>query len=192
MSTNAARKYTLEEYIAIEEASEMKHEFRNGEIVAMAGASPNHTFILADLVFLIRSQLKSGGCRIASADMRVRMTPTGRYSYPDLVVVCGTPVFDDTKPQALLNPTIIIEVLSESTATYDRGDKFHDYRTLPSLTDYVLVAQDRASVEHYQRQGESDLWLYQAVEGLEATLLIGGLNLSLPLVDVYAQVDGIV
>ncbi len=192
MSTNATRKYTLEEYIAIEEASEMKHEFRNGEIVAMAGASPNHAFILADLVFLIRSQLKSGGCRIASADMRVRMTPTGRYSYPDLVVVCGTPVFDDTKPQALLNPTIIIEVLSESTATYDRGDKFHDYRTLPSLTDYVLVAQDRASVEHYQRQGESDLWLYQAVEGLEATLLIGGLNLSLPLVDVYAQVDGIV
>ncbi len=191
MSTNATRKYTLEEYIAIEEASEMKHEFRNGEIVAMAGASPNHAFILADLVFLIRSQLKSGGCRIASADMRVRMTPTGRYSYPDLVVVCGTPVFDDTKPQALLNPTIIIEVLSESTATYDRGDKFHDYRTLPSLTDYVLVAQDRASVEHYQRQGESDLWLYQAVEGLEATLLIGGLNLSLPLVDVYAQVDGI-
>lgn len=191
MSTNAARKYTLEEYIAIEEASEIKHEFRNGEIVAMAGASPNHAFILADLVFLIRSQLKSGGCRIASADMRVRMTPTGRYSYPDLVVVCGTPVFDDTKPQALLNPTIIIEVLSESTATYDRGDKFHDYRTLPSLTDYVLVAQDRASVEHYQRQGESDLWLYQAVEGLEATLLIGGLNLSLPLVDVYAQVDGI-
>ncbi len=191
MSTNAARKYTLEEYIAIEEASEVKHEFRNGEIVAMAGASPNHTFILADLVFLIRSQLKSGGCRIAAADMRVRMTPTGRYSYPDLVVVCGTPVFDDTKPQALLNPTIIIEVLSESTATYDRGDKFHDYRTLPSLTDYVLVAQDRASVEHYQRQGESDLWLYQAVEGLEATLLIGGLNLSLPLVDVYAQVDGI-
>nr|WP_309691014.1 Uma2 family endonuclease [Armatimonas sp.] len=192
MSTNATRKYTLEEYIAIEEASEMKHEFRNGEIVAMAGASPNHAFILADLVFLIRSQLKSGGCRIASADMRVRMTPTGRYSYPDLVVVCGTLVFDDTKPQALLNPTIIIEVLSESTATYDRGDKFHDYRTLPSLTDYVLVAQDRASVEHYQRQGESDLWLYQAVEGLEATLLIGGLNLSLPLVDVYAQVDGIV
>ena len=192
MSANAARKYTIDEYIAIEEASEMKHEFRDGEIVAMAGASPNHTFILADLVFLIRSQIKTGGCRIASADMRVRMTPEGRYSYPDLIVVCGTPVFDDTKPQALINPRLILEVLSESTATYDRGDKFHDYRTLPSLTDYVLVAQDRAYVEHYQRQGESDLWLYQAVEGLEATLLIGGLNLSLPLVDVYAQVDGIV
>jgi Uma2 family endonuclease len=122
MSTNAARRFTLEEYIAIEEASEIKHEFRDGQIVAMAGASPSHTFILA---------------------------------------------------------------------AYDRGDKFHDYRTLPSLTDYVLVAQDRAYLEHYQRQGESALWLYQAAEGLDATLLIGGLNLALPLMDVYAQVDGI-
>lgn len=191
MSTNTARTFTLEEYIAIEEASEVRHEFRDGQIVAMGGASPSHTFILADLVFLIRSQLKSGGCRIGSADMRVRLTPDGRYFYPDLVVVCGTPVFDDTKPQALINPRLIIEVLSDSTATYDRGDKFHDYRQVPSLTDYVLVSQDRAYIEHYQRQGESDLWLYQAAEGLDATLLIGGLNLSLPLVDVYAQVDNI-
>jgi Uma2 family endonuclease len=191
MSTNTARKFTLEEYIAIEEASEIKHEFRDGKILAMAGASPNHTFILADLVFLIRTQLKPGRCRIGSADMRVRLTTEGRYSYPDLVVVCGTPVFDDTKPQALINPTLIIEVLSDSTAAYDRGDKFHDYRQVPTLTDYVLVAQDRAYIEHYQRQGESELWLYQAAEGLDATLLISGLNLSLPLVDVYAQADGI-
>ena len=191
MSTNAARKYTLEEYIAIEEASEIKHEFRDGQILAMAGASPSHTFILADLVYLLRTQLKSTGCRIGSADMRVRITPEGRYSYPDLVVVCGTPVFDDSKPQALTNPTLIIEVLSDSTAAYDRGDKFHDYRQVPTLTDYVLVSQDRASIEHYQRQGESDLWLYQAVEGLDATMVLSGLNLTLPLVDVYAQVDNI-
>ena len=191
MSTSAARKYTIDEYIAIEEASEIKHEFREGEIVAMAGASPEHAGIVGDLIYLIRSQLKRRDYRVYPTDLRVRITPNGRYSYPDLVVVCGTPVFDDTKPQALLNPTLIIEVLSDSTATYDRGDKFHDYRQLPSLTDYILVAQDRASVEHYQRQGTSDLWLYQAAEGLDATLLIGGLNLSLPLVDVYAQVDGI-
>ena len=137
-------------------------------------------------------QLRGNHCRVYAADLRVRVTPQGRYAYPDVVVICGTATFDDTKPQALINPTLIIEVLAESTAAYDRGDKFHDYRQVPTLTDYVLVTQDRAYVEHYQRQGESDLWLYQAVEGLEGTLLIGGLNLSLPLVDVYAQVDGIV
>jgi Uma2 family endonuclease len=191
MSANIARKYTLEEYIAIEEASEIKHEFRDGQILAMAGASPEHAGITGDLTYLIRSQLRGGSCRVYPADLRVRVTPGGRYSYPDLVVSCDTPVFDDTKPQALINPRLIIEILSESTATYDRGDKFHAYRQIASLTDYVLVAQDRASIEHYQRQGESNLWLYQAVEGLDATLVIGGLNLTLPLVDVYAQVDNI-
>ncbi|MCX6366562.1 MAG: Uma2 family endonuclease [Armatimonadetes bacterium] len=191
MSTNTARKFTLEEYIAIEEASEIKHEFRDGKILAMAGAAPDHVGIVSDLTYLIRSQLRGNQCRVYAADLRVRVTPEGRYSYPDLVVVCGTPVFDDTKPQALINPTLIIEVLSDSTAAYDRGDKFHDYRQVPTLTDYVLVAQDRAYIEHYQRQGESELWLYQAAEGLDATLLISGLNLSLPLVDVYAQADGI-
>lgn len=191
MSTNTARKFTLEEYIAIEEASEIKHEFRDGKILAMAGAAPDHVGIVSDLTYLIRSQLRGNQCRVYAADLRVRVTPEGRYSYPDLVVVCGTPVFDDTKPQALINPTLIIEVLSDSTAAYDRGDKFHDYRQVPTLTDYVLVAQDRAYIEHYQRQGESEPWLYQAAEGLDATLLISGLNLSLPLVDVYAQADGI-
>ena len=191
MSTNTARKFTLEEYIAIEEASEIKHEFRDGKILAMAGAAPDHVGIVSDLTYLIRSQLRGNQCRVYAADLRVCVTPEGRYSYPDLVVVCGTPVFDDTKPQALINPTLIIEVLSDSTAAYDRGDKFHDYRQVPTLTDYVLVAQDRAYIEHYQRQGESELWLYQAAEGLDATLLISGLNLSLPLVDVYAQADGI-
>lgn len=191
MSTNTARKFTLEEYIAIEEASEMKHEFRDGEVLAMAGAAPDHVGIVSDLTYLIRSQLRGNHCRVYAADLRVRVTPQGRYSYPDLVVVCGTPVFDDTKPQALINPTLIIGVLSDSTAAYDWGDKFHDYRQVPTLTDYLLVAQDQAYIEHYQRQGESELWLYQAAEGLDATLLISGLNLSLPLVDVYAQADGI-
>jgi len=149
----AARIYTPQEYLALERKAAYKSEYIGGFIVAMPGVSRWHDRIAGDTYAALHAQLADGPCEIFTSDIRVKNEVTGRYTDPDASVVCGEPQFADEELDTLLNPTVIIEILSPSTEAYDRGDKFEAYRRLPSLQEYVRIAQNRASVDHFLRQG---------------------------------------
>ena len=138
----------------------------------------------------IRDRLKGRSCDVFASDLRVKVSATGLYTYPDVVVVCGQPRFDDQEEDTLLNPTVIIEVLSKSTEAYDRGEKFAQYRTLESLSDYLLVAQDIARIEHFARQ-EDGAWLFAERSGLDAAVVIPSIQCQLSLADVYDKIETI-
>lgn len=184
----AERLYTVEEYLALDRDAEIKSEYRAGEIVAMAGASRAHVAIVGNIMASLVPQLRGRPCQAFSSDLRVRAASSARYTYPDVAVVCGQQIVENTKPETLLNPTVLVEVLSESTEAYDRGEKFAHYRRILSLTDYVLVAQDRPYVEHYQRHDE-EIWLFRAFEGPDAVLALPILDCTLALRDVYDKVE---
>lgn len=185
MSALPRKPWTVEEYLAFERSSEERHEFIDGDIYMMSGASENHNLVALNTATSLNIQLRKRPCKVYMSDMRVGV-PKGNYLYPDVVVVCGTPMFADKNVDTLLNPTLIIEVLSESTERYDRGRKFADYRTLPSLQEYILIAQDEAYVERYVRQ--DDAWLLREVRGLEATLELNAIGCTLALAEVYDKV----
>lgn len=187
MTLATKRIYTPEEYLALERKAETKSEYINGEIYAMAGASREHNYIAGDLFGELRSQLRGRNCKLFMSDMRVRVRPTGLYTYPDVVVVCGRPRFDDVHVDVLLNPTVIFEVLSDSTEAYDRGEKFAHYRYLDSLKEYVLVAQDRMQVDHFARTGSQ--WLLTSYNRREEILQLPAIECAIPLVDIYAQIE---
>ena len=188
MSQLAEQFITAADYLALERQAATKSEYLNGRIYAMSGASRNHNSITFNLARRIGNQLDKKPCRGYVNDMRVKVSPTGLYTYPDVVVVCGEPRFEDQHVDTLLNPTVIIEVLSDSTAAYDRGEKFAHYRALPSLRDYLLVAQDQSRIEHYQRQTDGR-WLYSATDGLDAQVEISTIGCMLQLAEVYERVD---
>ena len=188
MSRPAEQFITVTDYLALERQAETKSEYLNGQIYAMSGASEEHNTIVFNLARRIGNQLDKKPCRGYVNDMRVKVSPTGLYTYPDVVVVCGEPRFEDQHVDTLLNPTVIIEVLSDSTESYDRGEKFAHYRALPSLSDYLLVAQDQPRIEHYQRQPDGR-WLYSATDGLDAQVEITPIGCVLPLAEVYERVD---
>ena len=179
--------YTPEAYLALERKATTKSEYVNGEIYAMAGASREHNYIAGDLFGELRIQLRGRGCALFMSDMRVRISATGLYTYPDVVVACGKPRFEGAQSDVLLNPTVIFEVLSPSTEAYDRGAKFVHYRYLPSLQEYVLVAQDRMQVDHYARMGNQ--WLLTAYNKPEEILALPSIECNLPLAEIYAQVE---
>lgn len=179
---------TPQEYAALELEAETKSEYWNGEIYAMAGASPRHTIIAANVIAAFHVQLRGRPCSVHTGDLRVKVSPTGLYTYPDVVVVCGKARFDEIVPNTLLNPAIIVEVLSKSTESYDRGGKFDHYRTLETLTDYLLVSQETASVEHRMRQPD-DKWLLGIYKGLQTTVPLPSIGCELALADVYDKVD---
>lgn len=163
MAEPVRRPYvTAAEYLAFERAAEERHEYIDGEIVAMAGGTSEHSLIAANLVAELRAALRERPCRAYSSDLRVKIESSQSYTYPDVSVVCGPPRFEDAKRDVLLNPLAIFEVLSDSTEGYDRGEKFAHYRTVPSLADYVLVSQRSALVEHYHRQADGT-WLLRAL-----------------------------
>jgi Uma2 family endonuclease len=180
--------FTPNEYLAWERKQETKHEYWAGEVYAMAGASERHNLISLNFGAELRTQLRSRGCRVYPGDMRIRIPVTGLYTYADVTVVCGRPEFDDSELDTLLNPTLIVEVLSKSTESYDRGTKFQNYRSLASLTDYLLVAQDRPQIEHYARQGDNQ-WLLTEVTGLETSIALPSLGCTISLADVYDLVE---
>ncbi|MEK6288958.1 MAG: Uma2 family endonuclease [Acidobacteriota bacterium] len=188
MASNPKTRYTPEEYLALERSSETKHEYFNGEIFAMGGASPQHVGIVTNLVVELGSQLKQGSCRVFSADLRVNVDPTGLYTYPDVVVVCEPPEFSDQQKDTLLNPVLIIEVLSDSTKDYDRGGKFEQYRTIESFAEYLLIAQDRPHVEHYVRQLDRS-WVLYETNSLDDTIRLKSVPCSLPLSEIYDKID---
>lgn len=187
---------TVEQYLDLERSSEQRHEYLDGQIYAMAGESQEHGTICTNLGGQLYNQLRGKPCQVFSKDMKVRSGPTptlrhaakGLYSYPDLVVVCGELEFHDGYRDVLLNPAIIIEVLSTTTEAFDRGEKWARYQTwLPSLSDYVLVSQAAPMIEHFQRQPD-DRWLYASVKGLAANLYLSSIDCPLMLADVYDRI----
>jgi Uma2 family endonuclease len=182
------RRLSPEEYLALERQSETKHEFLNGEIFAMTGASLQHNRIVSNVGGLLYSQLHGRPCEFFLGDLRLRVDATGLYTYPDLVVVCGEPqLVADAELDTLLNPTLIIEVLSPSTEAYDRGKKFAHYRTIASLVEVVFISQEQVEVERYSRQSGGG-WLLLEANRLEDRLPLPAIGCELPLTAVYERV----
>lgn len=188
MSTAPQRRYTEAEYLAFERASEIKHEFYRGEIFAMSGASRQHNRININISALLHEQLKNRDCVHFTIDMRVKVQVANLYTYPDLAITCSEPRFLDGEFDTLLNPQVVIEVLSDSTEKYDRGKKFEMYRTIPSLREYVLVSQDRAHVDRFSLN-EQGQWVLDDASGLDAVIELSTVGCRLPLADIYAKVE---
>jgi len=187
MSTRLAPTYlTPEEYLTWERKQPFKNEYHNGQIVAMSGASLAHNSITVDITVQLSNQLMEGGCQVFAGDMRVRTAPTVSYYYPDVIVVCGEPRFEDATFDTLLNPILVVEVLSPSTAAFDRGEKFEHYKQIASLKEYILVSQSNVRVEHYRRQGSQ--WIHNTFEHLEDMLPLASIKCTLPLRAIYRRV----
>lgn len=182
------RKLTVEEYFAIESKAERKSEFFNGEMFLMAGASREHNVLTRNLTAELHNRLREGPCQVFVADQRVKVDRTGLYTYPDLLIVCGTPEYAPEDRDTLTNPKVVIEVLSNSTEKYDRTTKFRQYKQLPSLMEYVLVSQDEPLVERYARLADGT-WAQSDFVGLEATLSLVAVPASVPLADIYLGVE---
>jgi Uma2 family endonuclease len=189
MVSRPMRKFTEAEYLALERASETKSEYVDGYIYAMGGAASAHVLITVNIVSELRQQLKGRPCRVYSQDLRVRISEGNMYAYPDAVIVCGAVEFADDEFDVLLNPTLIVEVLSPSTEAYDRGLKAARYRQRPSLQEYVLVAQDRVSIERYGRNGEA--WALTEVTSIEESIDLPSIGCTLALRDIYDTIDGL-
>ncbi len=185
MSALPRGSWTAEEYLAFERASQEKHEFADGQVYLMTGASRRHNLIVVNIVITLGGQLRGKPCEAYANDMRVRVRRD--YFYPDISVVCGEPQFADDQFDTLLNPTLIFEVLSPSTEQYDRGRKFEKYRTLNSLREYVLIAQDRPHVERYVRQ--DDGWLLTEASGLDGALALATVEARMSLAEIYDRLD---
>ena len=180
-------RISVEEYLAFERRSEGRHEYLDGEIFAMTGASRYHNRLAVNLALILGTQVRGGPCELYIADMRVRVAATGLYTYPDLAVVCGEARFDDAHLDTLLNPTLIIEILSPSTEATDRGRKFAHYQKVDSLAEVLLIAQDRVAVEHYSRQREGG-WHRRETTSLDDRLILPSIGCELPLAEVYERV----
>lgn len=192
MATSAAQTYlTPEEYIAFErkaipDADTVRSEYVNGEIIAMSGASRAHNLITINISTALHSRLRGSGCETYANEMRVSSLATSSYFYPDVVVVCEEPRFEDDVFDTLLNPILLVEVLSPSTEAFDRGEKFAHYRHLASLQEYVLVTQDRMLVEHYRRQEKQ--WILTDFRKGEEILSLPSIQCELPLQEIYERV----
>lgn len=189
MTALPKQKLTSLEYLEIERQAETRSEFLDGEMFAMSGASRKHGRVAGSAFASLHSQLRGRPCEAFTADMRVRISPTGLYTYPDIVVVCGEAQFEDAEVDTLLNPALVLEVLSPSTTDYDRGTKFAHYRSLPSLREYLLLAQDRVHAEHFVRQA-GDRWLLSETDDREAVLELASIGCRLALADAYERVVG--
>jgi len=189
MSAEPRRKYTLKEYFELEMSSDARHEYWNGEIYSMSGVSESHAQIEVNLIASLRTRLPKQSCRVFPANMRLHVPTLPPYRYADLSAVCGMPTFEKIGGvDVLSNPVLIIEVLSESTEAYDRGDKFTHYKSIGSLREYLLVAQHRPHITQYVRQ-DDNTWRYRDVNELSASLALPSVKCSLDLTDVYQDVQ---
>ena len=183
----ADRYYTPQEYLRLEKQAVTRSEYHQGQIVAMAGATVTHNRINVNLTVELVNLLRDKPCDVFANDLRVQLPRENRYVYPDLVIVCGEPEFDEDDPDTLINPQVIIEVLSNSTANYDRGDKFHAYWTLDSFAEYVLVDQYKMRVEYFRRVNEK-LWELRVLTKPDDLLELKSLDVVLPLSSIYRRV----
>lgn len=188
MATKPKPYLTPEEYLAFEREADVKHEYYAGEIFAFAGASEEHNLIAGNVYAGLHAQLRKRPCKVYPSDMRVRVSPTGLYTYPDVTVVCGDARFDDEQADTLLNPILVVEVLSPSTEEYDRAGKFEQYRKLDSLQAYLVIAQDRNHVEHWARQSGHQ-WLLTETDSAEDTIELPSIACRLVVADIYEKVD---
>jgi len=188
MAEPAARRVTYGEYLAIDAASELRHEYVAGVVVAMAGGTVEHVRIIGQLQFLLRLALAGKPCAVLASDARVRVRAADRAAYPDILVVCGEIQKDPEDPHAIVNPTVLIEVLSDSTAAVDREGKNHDYRRLPSLREYVLVSQRERSIEVYRRSGPRRWVLEELISGERLQLV--SLEVELAVDEIYRDALG--
>jgi Uma2 family endonuclease len=187
MSVQPKPYFTASEYLAIERAATDRSEYIDGEIVSMTGGSREHSLIISNLTGELRQQLKRRPCEAHASEMRVHVPAAHLYTYPDVVVLCGEPRFEDDHRDTLLNPTLIAEVLSPTTEAYDRGKKFELYRSLPSLREYLLITQDEPRIEQFTLQADGR-WVFTATAGLEAVVTLGSIGCSLELAEVYDKV----
>lgn len=189
MTLKTQLQYGFEDYLAAERAGrDVKHEYVNGEVFAMTGASFNHNLIVINLGSELRARLKGRLCHVLPSDMRVRIEAANAVKYPDLTALCEPPRFHDDRQDVLLNPLLIVEVLSTSTEAYDRGGKFAIYRRLPSLEEYVLVSQDQLLVEVFTRQPDGR-WILSETEGLDAEVVFASLGCGVAMREIYDKVN---
>ncbi|TDE18637.1 Uma2 family endonuclease [Dyadobacter psychrotolerans] len=192
MTAQPQKFYSEEEYLEMEREAEYKSEYYRGEIFAMAGAGHNHNRINENISIIVGNYLKGKSCRSYSRDLRVHIHENGLYTYPDFLIVCGENKFRDDKRDTLLNPVVIIEILSESTSDYDRGEKFRFYRSLTSLKEYVTVNSLSVSAEVFRKNEENDLWfLASDAYSLEESIMLSSVDLKLNMTDIYEQTEGI-
>jgi Uma2 family endonuclease len=175
---------TEDQYLRIEREAEFKSEFHDGRMYAMAGASPNHALLTGGMIAQLYRQMPAG-CRVFSSDLRIKVAPTGLYTYPDCSVICGDPQFSGDQKDVVTNPLLIVEVLSPSTEAYDRGKKFESYRTIESFREYLLIHQDRRHVEHYSKQDDGS-WVLREHSGVEGSVSIARLGAQISLRELYA------
>ena len=176
-----------EEYLTGEREDNIRHEYFAGEVFAMAGASREHNQISTNIVRLLGNQLLEKPCSVFASDMKVKVKKKKKYSYPDIVVVCEKEEYEDEHNDVLLNPVVLIEILSDSTEAYDRGDKFSHYQDIPSFTEYILVSQYIFKMERFTRQPDNS-WVYTIYQGKEDILSVETVDCALPLAEVYRKV----
>jgi Uma2 family endonuclease len=187
MATHSIPQVTEEEYLRLERAAEYRSEFVDGQILAMAGGGLRHSQLAANWTIELGFQIRGRNCRVLTSDARVRTAATGSYVYPDVSVVCGAGRLHQNATDVFTNPTVVIEVLSPSTANYDRGKKFELYREIASLQDYILVHTGSPQVEHFARQADAS-WLFREYRGTESAVPIASIECSARLADVYQDV----
>jgi len=182
-------RYTLEEYVELDKNSEDRHEFFDGEVFAMSGGSIEHSQIASNINRALGNRLEGRPCRVLTSDTRLKVPAARPYRYPDVVVVCGKLVTEEFHGQVMLvNPLLIVEVLSSSTEAYDRGDKFYAYQSIESFREYLLISQSKPYVTHYIRQPDGN-WLREDIEGLERSVTLPALECSIPFGEIYYQID---
>ncbi len=188
MATAEKILITAEEYLVRERKAEYKSEYLRGETFAMAGASARHNLIVSNVIVSLGSQLRKRPCLVYPSELMLKIESTGLFTYPDITVVCGEPRFLDDYGDVLLNPVVIIEVLSESTEAYDRGKKFEHYRTIPSVQQIVLIAQERIAADCFSR-GANNEWMLQSSSNLDSSLRLDSVQCEVPLSEIYDKVQ---
>ncbi len=183
----SSRPLTETEYLATERNSDFKSEFFDGEMFAMAGGTPQHSLIATNLAAAFRNRLRGQRCTPYNSDLRIKIEATGLFTYPDLSIICGALRFAPRTDDTVVNPTVLVEVLSDSSEAYDRGKKFEHYRQIPTLQEYLLVSQREPRIEHFVRQPDKR-WLLNEAVGLEGTLELPCLRITIGLAEVFADV----
>ena len=185
--SKSSHRYTVQEYLAMEEVAEYRSEYFEGEIFSMAGESGNHSRIATDCANAIAEGLKNGNCEVFNSDLKVRIENRSAYCYPDIAVVCGGATFEDPAKSILTNPMLIFEVLSKSTESMDRGSKFHRYKQISSLVEYILIAQDEPQIDAFLKV-DDERWNMHSYAGLDDVLLLRSLGIQIKLADIYRRV----
>jgi Uma2 family endonuclease len=188
LTSSSPKTLRLEEYRNLETSAETKHEYHDGEIIEMTGGSINHNSILINLIVLLKLALRGTNYRLQSSDLRLWIPQYNRGLYPDLMIIAGEPLFSDNRNDEILNPCLIIEVLSPSTSGYDRGDKFRYYRSIPQLNQYLLVSQGEILIESYSKTSENN-WLLQEYTPARGIISLDSLGISLNIADIYEGID---